>query len=56
MIPINEGYNYKSKPLVETAIQDGAYENKEFSIYHRGIQPLIKIIKNSRCRKNTIIT
>ena len=29
MIPINEGYNYKSKSLVETAIQDGAYENNK---------------------------
>lgn len=44
--------------LVETAIQDGAYDNnKNFQfLSYRGIRPAIKIRKNSRCRKNTIIT
>jgi hypothetical protein len=44
--------------LVETAIQDGAYDNnKNFQFLpFRGIQPSMKIRKNSRCRKNTINT
>ncbi|MGI0052267.1 MAG: transposase [Nitrososphaeraceae archaeon] len=44
--------------MVETAIQDGAYDNnKNFQfLSFRGIQPSMKIRKNSRCRKKTIIT
>jgi len=48
----------KQNKLFETAIQDGAYDhNKNFQfLSFRGIQPSMKIRKNSRCRKNTIIT
>jgi hypothetical protein len=48
----------KQNKLVETAIQDGAYDNnKNFQfLSFRGIQPSMKIRKNSGCRKKTIIT
>jgi Transposase DDE domain len=43
----------KKNKVVETAIMDGAYDsNKIFQfLSFKGIQPVIKVRKNSRCRK-----
>jgi hypothetical protein len=43
----------KQNKVVETAIMDGSYDsNKNFQfLSFRGIQPVIKVRKNSRCRK-----
>src|SRR5215203_2472768 len=44
----------KQNKVVETAIMDGSYDNnKNFQfLSFKGIQPAIKVRKNSRCRKN----
>ncbi|MGZ5486478.1 MAG: transposase, partial [Nitrososphaeraceae archaeon] len=43
----------KQNKVVETAIMDGSYDiNKNFQfLSFKGIQPVIKVRKNSRCRK-----
>jgi Transposase DDE domain len=43
----------KQNKVIETAIMDGSYDsNKNFQfLSFKGIQPAIKVRKNSRCRK-----